>query len=83
LFSLTVYDKDISHYIVKNIDLETLTSYYHKLYSNAEHLCKLSTLAINYLYNIHHFLRYIQADSIPKLSPKYFLTVAKQEFKNN
>lgn len=83
LFSLKVYNKDISPYILKSIDIETLTKYYQKLCSNSEHLCKLSTLAINYLYNINHFLRHINADKIPKLDPNYFLKVAQKDFKNN
>lgn len=83
LFSLKVYNKDISTYILKSLDIETLTEYYQKLYSNPEHLCKLSTLAINYLYNINHFLRHINADKIPKLTSNYFLKIAQSEFKNN
>jgi len=83
LFSLKIYKKDISALILKEIDIKYLLEYYQKLYSNPEHLCKLSTLAINYLYNVNHFLNHIKAKKIPKLSPRDFIKIAQSEFEKN
>jgi RimK family alpha-L-glutamate ligase len=83
LFALKIYNKDISPDILKYIDIDTLTEYYQQLYSNHEHLCKLSTPAINYLYNVNFFLNYLKSDNIPELIPNYFLDIATKEYSNN
>ena len=83
LFSLKIYDRDISSNILKCIDIEALTEYYQELESNSANLCKLSTVAINYLYNLNHFLKHINVDKVTELNPEYFIKIAQREFKVN
>ncbi|MGM0482626.1 MAG: ATP-grasp domain-containing protein [Patescibacteria group bacterium] len=83
LFAFSIYNKNISSQILRSVDIENLTEYYNTLYSNPEHLCKLSTPAVNYIYNINYFLKHTGLDNSFQFDPSYLIDVGVKEFNGN
>jgi hypothetical protein len=80
LFTKHLYKYDISPIALKHLDLNNLIKYRDALYKNKKDLATLSTLGLNFIYNLRFFLNLIHKDNLNKLDPAYLFEVAKIEY---